>query len=123
ACEVDLARGRLDDAARRLDRLRAVTALGVERYTTAVLLQHARWHHLRGDPVAVLAALDEADRVTREMFVPSQVDRLVLRVRSALAVDAIPSAEDAARELDQLLALGGGPGVHAAVTWAHALLD
>jgi DNA-binding CsgD family transcriptional regulator/tetratricopeptide (TPR) repeat protein len=123
ACEVDLARGRLDDAARRLDRLRAVTALGVERYTTAVLLQHARWHHLRGDPAAALAALDEADEVTREMFVPSQVDRLVLRVRSGLALDAIPTVEAAARELDQLAALGGGPGVQAAATWAHALLD
>jgi DNA-binding CsgD family transcriptional regulator len=123
ACEVDLARGRLDEAAQRLDRLRAVTALGVERYTTAVLLQQARWHHLRDDPVAALAVLDDADAVTREMFFPSQVDLLVLRVRCALTVGAVPIAQDAARELDQLVALGGGTAVHAAATWARALLD
>jgi DNA-binding CsgD family transcriptional regulator len=119
---VDLERGDLETAAKRLDRMSAVAVLRVDEFTAGVLLVRARWSFESGDPTAALAALDEADAAAAELIETSLIDRLVCQARAAAALDDDEVIDRARGRLVQQFELGVGPGADAAVTWIDGFI-
>jgi DNA-binding CsgD family transcriptional regulator len=119
ACLIDLERGDLGGASRRLERLQLVHSLGVADFIVGVMLLQARWHYLSKEYAQALATINEAATVTSDLFVTIRLDLLVLTIRVANALD---DAETTARELaafHQLVALGGGRAFRAGAMWAQ----
>jgi DNA-binding CsgD family transcriptional regulator len=119
ACVIDLERADLERARQRLDRIRAVTSLGVADWTVGVLLARARWQYLSGEYEDVLATVAEVSSVTGDLFGPSRLHLLILAIRSASELDDDARADAARAALDQIVELGGGRGCRAAASWAH----
>jgi tetratricopeptide (TPR) repeat protein len=119
ACLIDLERGELGGASRRLERLQLVHSLGVADFIVGVLLAQARWHYLSKEYEQTLATIAEAASVTSDLFETCRFDLLVLTIRAASALDDGDTADRARTALDHAVGLGGGRAFRAAATWAH----
>ena len=121
ACVIELERGALDEASKRLEPMQLVTSLGVADFTVGVLLARTRWLYLSNQHEQVFATVAEADTVTGDRFESCRLDLLLLTIRSANAVDDDERADRARAALDEIVGLGGGRMYRAAATWARGV--
>jgi DNA-binding CsgD family transcriptional regulator len=123
ACVIDLARGDVASARKRLDRMAGVASLGITQLTIGVLWARARAQYLDGEVDLALASLAEAEGVTGELFEPTRPDRLALCARCAAALGDDERLDRVRHEVVTLLALGGETGIAAVAALTDALIS
>ena len=121
ACIVDLQRGDLASARRRLERLQAVYTLQVAEYTVGVLAAEARLHHLSHDHEQVLTTIASTRRVSGDLFEPTRLELLILAGRAGYALDDAGVIAEVRASLDELVELGGGRGYRAGAVWVRGI--
>ncbi len=119
ACVIEVERGALESAARRLERLQLVHSLGVADFIVGVLVVQARWYYYSNEYEQALVTIAEAAAVTSDLFQSTRLDLLVLTIRSANALDDTATAARACAALDRLVELGGGSAFRAGAVWAR----